>query len=837
MKTYLQAYFDELKCRVLDKAKIVQIVPADCYRLALEIKTATQKSVSETTLKRVFGFASSIHQPSIYTLNALAEYCDFSSWNSFYTHMEQDKLETSQQRSWSEILLSATKISLFSIQSNKHKCGIPYHKTVDRENMSQFVDHMENSGATVGILSGPVGSGKTVAITRWVEQQIGQNHTGGDNSIFLFTNSLSLLQGTAFGYHSNRWLAHLLGMDSAELLDRFMEDHKNAAPGKFYLVIDEFHSDLVADRQFYTVISQFVEMARHFSQYDWFRIILVLRTSTLFKYEPLFNRISNDPMWFSSLGSSAESSYASINTFSNTELYQLARNFNLPAPMQSVLAGQSIIRNPLFFQYFYECYETQMDLANMTPFDEYLIMAQYIRKKIFNGVNSIAKQALMEELSDFFDQGHNSLSVGQKQIYNIIKQHRVAYNDLLYAGILHEKGTGLEMRQQTVVEFQSVTFIAYFKALKLFNQQLSATELADSLNFSTACADLKISQLKWLLLFYIEAKDTQLFQQLENISFAKENPFLLTAFICDGLQKLSRQTHRANGTGEHHDTPLLRNTSFVQYVSSQLCLRPEYKGQAAKLLDFDLSAAQEISIRSKLAVIALLRWDENELLSQLEGLADCSPDAFAGLLFNPLHLLSQLYRYFKDRTISEALLHELDKLALRMQPARGETDFALDISVYLAAKVTARRDIARGYSQVIRQRLDKTAPEKTQEVAFTSLICALFLLEIGEEQAAVRCVERLSPDEIQQYAVLRLLHTFYNIHLLDFRGKPHNQLVRSAAVLSESHRFKLLETYCSLLQLKEMPKKQQLRQISNLKVQLTTTLPGYTHLHIPNKYG
>ena len=222
MKTFLRTYFDKLKALVLSKAEITQLVPADCYRLALEIKDTTNKSVSETTLKRVFGFASSIHQPSIYTLNALAEYCGFDSWDSFYTHLEQNKLQTTQQRTWGEISLNATKISLFNIQSNKSKCGIPYPLTIDREYINQFTNRFANSGATTAILHGPVGCGKTIGISRWVEKQISQIYADSSNDIYLFTNGLSLLQGTAFGYHSNRWLAHLLGFETTELLDAFM---------------------------------------------------------------------------------------------------------------------------------------------------------------------------------------------------------------------------------------------------------------------------------------------------------------------------------------------------------------------------------------------------------------------------------------------------------------------------------------------------------------------------------------------------------------------------------------------------------------------------------------
>ncbi|WP_353185986.1 hypothetical protein [Parapedobacter lycopersici] len=837
MKTYLQAYFDELKGRVLDKSEITQIVPADCYRLALDIKTATHKSVSETTIKRVFGFASSIHQPSIYTLNALAEYCGFTSWDSFYTHMEQDKLQTSQQKSWSEVLVNATKISLFSIQSNKHKCGIPYHKTVDRENMVHFVDHLHGSGATVGILSGPVGCGKTIAVTRWVEQQISQSHTNNDSSIFLFTNSLSLLQGTAFGYHSNRWLAHLLGMDSAELLDRFMDDHKNAAPGKFYLVIDEFHSDLVADRQFYTVIKQFVEMVRHFAQYKWFRIILVLRTTTLFKYETLFSSTATDPLWFSSLSGTAESVYASIDSFSRAELHRLSRKFHLPVTTKSLITQHSIIKNPLFFQYFYECYGADMDPTNVSPFDEYVITVQYIKKKIFNGINTIAKQALMEELSDLVDK--ENLFVNRKQAYGIIKLYRTAYNDLLYSGILNEKGTGLEMRQQTFIEFQSIELIAYFKALKFFNQQYTVQELIDHLNYSTAGTAIKVSQLKWLLLFYIEAKDTSLLHHLSSISFIKSNPFHLIAFACDGLQKFGLASQCSTGGNSAQSMVHLHDNSFVHYVSSQLCFQPKFGIHAEKLLDFELATEQEIILRSKLAVIALLRWDEKALLNHLAGLAALPAGAYAGLMVNPLNLLTYLYHYFDHRTVEDSLVFELDKLAIQLSyPADIATDYHFDVLLYLAIKVTEHQEMARKYGEVIRQRLEKTDPERIYEIDFTIMMHALFLLESGDETAASQCIEQLSTSNLQQYPVLNLLHTIFNIHVLKLHGESCRHLVQSAIIISESYGFKLLEAYCSLLLLDEMPKNKQLRQLSHLKFQFTSALPSYMRTSsLPNNYG
>src|SRR5690606_21041161 len=116
--------------------------------------------------------------------------------------------------------------------------------------------------------------------------------------------------------------------ETSELLDSFMENHRDEAPGDFYLVIDELHSDLVADRQFHTVISQFIEMVRHFAQYQWFRIVLVLRTVSLLKYESLFKDTVINPQWFSMLSGEAGAESAEMGAFSNAELHQLAQNIN-----------------------------------------------------------------------------------------------------------------------------------------------------------------------------------------------------------------------------------------------------------------------------------------------------------------------------------------------------------------------------------------------------------------------------------------------------------------------------------------------------------------------------
>jgi len=836
MKTYLQAYFDKLKSLVLDKAQIAQVVPADCYRLALEIKSVTHKSVSETTLKRVFGFASSVHQPSIYTLNALSEYCGFESWDHYYMQMEQGKLQTSQQRSWGQISLNATKISLFNIQSNKHKCGIPYHYTIDRECVDDFIDQFHRSGATTGILSGETGSGKTIAISRWVEKQICLNHATSANDIYLFTNSLSLLQASAFGYHCNRWLAHLLGFDSADLLDVFMENHRDAAPGRFYLMIDELHSDLISDRQFYTIINQFTEMVCHFAQFKWFRIILVLRTATLRKYESLFKDTVINPQWFSILSRTSGYKSANIPALSNAELHQLVRNINGKSNSYHVLKSNHsrLIHNPLFFQYYYELNEKEVEPGRMTKFDEYLVITQYLKKKVFNGINTLAKQALLDELTLFIEQSDNTLQISKKQAYSIIKPYKTAYNDLLHSGVLVEGTSGLEVRQQAIIQFQSNTVAAYFIALRLFNLKYDAKRLIQEINSANLSSQVKIDVLRWLFLFYIESGDLVLIDQFDSIPFLNDEQFDVMAFVCDGLDRFTENSQ----TVKREVTSLLHVSRFIHCVLNYTCFQPQYEANMAKLLNFELLETHEIILRSKLAFIALMKWEEEELLAQLDKLSTMRPEALENFILNPFRTLSHLYQYFKEGILDPSISVDLNSLAYK-NPLLQYTSAGqlFDLMIYILIKITGNKEVGYQHSEVIGQRLAKTPPTSIFELDFTTLVYALYLLECDQADVAMSLVAKGNPVSLNN-PTYRLLHTLFQLQSGKFVHTGDYRILGQRAIsICETYGFKLIEAYCRILILEDVPEDEQVQHINSLKFQFAAF--GYTIGlgPLPKKYG
>src|ERR1700761_8737276 len=112
MNLQLIPNLEKLKKEVLRKAGIKHASPSACGQLADIIKKTTGKRISETTLKRVYGFAHGQFTPSLFTLDVLAEFSDDMCWMDFCEKQkkEGEKLSDSN-RHWEIVGQSTSKIT------------------------------------------------------------------------------------------------------------------------------------------------------------------------------------------------------------------------------------------------------------------------------------------------------------------------------------------------------------------------------------------------------------------------------------------------------------------------------------------------------------------------------------------------------------------------------------------------------------------------------------------------------------------------------------------------------------------------------------------------------
>src|SRR5690606_23491897 len=290
------------------------------------------------------------------------------------------------------------------------------------------------------------------------------------------------------------------------------------------------------------------------------------------------------------------------------------------------------------------------------------------------------------------------------------------------------------------------------------------------------------------LLFYLETGDATLLDHLEQIAFIKRDPTLLMAFACDGLHKFSQKNTKSST--DTHPKPNLNvaDSPFIAYVCRFPFFQTDFRTCVQKLLDFDLAAEQEIVLRSKLAIDALMKWEESALLEQLGKLAKIPVHAYSGFLINPFRALSFLYRYFKDHTVEPAMINELDQLSSKLCGVHDwKYNQIIDILGYLLVRVTSNSKIARYYSEIIHRKLQTLDSDRILEADLTSMLCALYLLECHDERGAAQCVSQLS-ENAKQHPIIHLLYTFYNIHLLKLKGKCYNAFLADAETLCREDR-------------------------------------------------
>jgi len=76
-------HLETLKTMTLAVAGVNNISPGVCRTISYVVEKKTNLRISETTVKRLYGFAESKFNPSLFTLNTLATFCGYEGWNAF----------------------------------------------------------------------------------------------------------------------------------------------------------------------------------------------------------------------------------------------------------------------------------------------------------------------------------------------------------------------------------------------------------------------------------------------------------------------------------------------------------------------------------------------------------------------------------------------------------------------------------------------------------------------------------------------------------------------------------------------------------------------------------
>ena len=500
----------QLQLEVLTKFNVNQLQPSDCKDLPAVVRDSTGKIVSETTIKRFFGFAAQTFNFSVYTLNALSEYAGSQNWEFFLEHYRQQQSPQKEfHPKWKEIKSKTGKISFYTAETIKNNCGMDFSRTVSRTEVVPFRNFLD-SDAAVSVILGPAGSGKSVALVQAVESFWLNESCLCPNDICLFVHMHQLNTLINRGFSMEDWLDNQLNLGEGENILDYFEEHASEKDGRFVLIVDGLDEKVIAADKLRVIYSKLMDLVFSRARTPWLKIFLAARPDAWNAlYTPL--GIHGSAAW-PLVSEERVEQPDSVQTFalpvlSPAEVKTVLKNHTLPEETASSLS-ESFVRL-LAFPPFLQLACSLMDIPAFPLIHEeslaYRVIGHYVRGKVMNSPDYGLKMAIIRRI---LDDTHNlkiQVPPGQVRLFSGDMRVQEAYRKLLSDHVLEEDNQEGQRsipvkRVQFCNDYIAQFFIATF-CLSSHNGDLKDALFQDLL---PGAEEAETGILQWVLLYAID---------------------------------------------------------------------------------------------------------------------------------------------------------------------------------------------------------------------------------------------------------------------------------------------------------------------------------------------
>lgn len=650
MTTLLPQYYELLKIAVLTTSGLTAITPCDCKTISAKIFTKTKQSISETTLKRVYGFAYSKFKPSLFTIDVMAKYCGYHNWEDFCFEKDQNAVKPCDtSASWETLKLNAGKITNFTLQVLRNKSGIPYNQTIRRQFIDEHFDEFLNGDYTATIIAAPAGYGKTIAVCQWVEERLLLNAEGKTNDAILFFSTSALMNAYLSGRDLNHWLLALLGYSADSDIAALFDKEKKKG-GNFFLVIDDLDEYIYKPEQFKLLLNQLLDIFSLYQSAPWFKMILTMRSATWINNK---HDIDNgDNKWFKGFIGN-EQWATNVPLYNPNEIRELCLNINPDTKDFIAIDLANDFNHPLYFQFYYKEHKENFTLTHIDHVCIYELISTFILNKIYLGHHSAEKVLLLRGLIEHMNLTQMVYDVPKTKVNALIKQYYNAYNELISIGFIRELNTSSDLHYCTSIQFSNNNFLEYTIAKTLLNNNnfIFDAELIKNINIQLANNPYKLSILKWCVIYAIKTGQQKSFDLLAQTQLTFTEKSSLIIFLGDLLEKECAAANKSESLVLYFKQDCSKE--LFNYFFGLEFINIAYKKTLHCLLKFGLANRKRILIYTALAASAVMRMDLDDLHENLVKLQSFPAEDYNKFSVNPLHCIDALYTYFKHGIIKK----------------------------------------------------------------------------------------------------------------------------------------------------------------------------------------
>jgi len=547
----------QLQLEVLNRFGTTPLQPSDCKDLSTLIRDHTGKIVSETTIKRFYGFAAQTFNFSVYTLNALSEYSGCHNWEFFLEHYRQQLTPQIEfHPKWQEIKSKTGKITFYTTEAIKNNCRIDFAKTAPRVDACPL-HHFLNSDSTTSVMLAPASCGKSIALAQMVEAFWLQESCLYPNDVCLFINIHHLNTLINRGFSMEDWLDNQLNFGDGENIIEYFEQHTTEKNGKFILIVDGFDDKVLGNDKLRVIYSKLMDLVFSRTHTKWLKVIIAARPDVWsILFNPLHSAIR--PHWQGGLSVEAEQEPGvifNLPLLSASEIKTVLCNHSVPEGALHGLGDSFIqlLEFPPFLQMACQIIDTQSATPIHEDYLTYNIIGQYARCRVMTSADYGIKTAILRKvLEETYGQTVPALS-GQVKLFSGDIRVQEVYRKLLADNILIEESQeGIRSLPIKRVRFINAPMAEFFMAtfcVFTHNGQITDALITECIaQYDSGRSHL--SFLRWILLYAIDQQDYQGVMTLFNRVSSLKDKALLFEFLLiqqsapDSLSQMMRDILR-----------------------------------------------------------------------------------------------------------------------------------------------------------------------------------------------------------------------------------------------------------------------------------------------------
>ncbi|RWU10766.1 NACHT domain-containing protein [Pedobacter chitinilyticus] len=629
---------DKIRRLILLKTGIKTISPSDCRSISSLIQKETQKNISETTLKRLFGFAEVKNKFSKYTINALLEYIEK---NGNYTLMERELLhQTGISEKFSSIQSNATDISLNTLKAIKSRSTVPYHYTSPRFFARLDFEYFYDSHYSFTAFVSQAGYGKSILLSHLVQSLFLDQNAKYSKDTILFVSARDIFDDqNEYSNVENRIKAKIGLNTRTNLITYFKERHEKSG-SKLVIVIDGF-SDLVTNKVSKPIIfDKLINLISFVEDESSIKIVFAMRSTMWSRfYDQIKNMSFVKRKWFPGTYFSLKHQ-SNIPPLATEEVEEILKKIDPNRSKEIDASFKAKLKYPFYIQWYYLLKEEFPNFDFFTNILSFEIVDRFIHEKIYNASYATEKVLFCKKLIQLSDYGKGQQAVQKSLFIADLSNFKNAYMELLAEGILMEEKQQEDGFVVDLVRFVHPHVFEYFLFVELLhtaNNQMNAS-FFEAVNDQYAGKATKFQILQWSARLLIIKGEFNALNSLLKLNLSNYEKTYLIYFIAENLNYRQRKQPLLSAYLEEEELHQMMMENIIHFDFADSC----YKDAVSSLLSISRNDKYSYIYQVILAIYDCFSFDKEQLKQRIRTMQSLS---FKGedFVINPLDILKSIY--------------------------------------------------------------------------------------------------------------------------------------------------------------------------------------------------